>query len=80
MLIPLLYSLYTHECEAKHSYNPIYKFANITVTEWICMQETEQLVEWCRNNHLDINKTNDQITDIRKGMLGDHVPFSLMGL
>ena len=72
-LSPLLYSLFTHDCMAKHDSNTIIKFAdNTTVVglitdnnETAYREEVRQLAVWCQDNNLSLNviKTKEMIVD-----------------
>ena len=76
MLSPLLYSLFTHDCMARHDSNTIIKFAdNTTVVSLITVndetaywEEVRDLAVWCQDNNLSLNviKTKDMIVDYRK--------------
>ena len=76
MLSPLLYSLFTHDCVARHDSNTIIKFADITTVvglipdnnETAYREEVRDLAGWCQNNNLSLNvtKTKEMIVDFRK--------------
>ena len=76
VLSPLLYSLFTHDCVAKHASNSIIKFTdNTTVVglipnndETAYREEVRALGVWCQENNLslNINKTKEIIKDFRK--------------
>ncbi len=61
--IPLMYSLYTHDCTATHSSNVIVKFADDTTViglitdndETAYREEVSTLTKWCQENHLSLN-------------------------
>src|SRR4029434_8565879 len=69
ILCPLLYSLYTQDCVATHSYNIILKFADDTTIlglisnndETAYRDEVRGLAAWCQDNNLSLNicKTKD---------------------
>ena len=71
MLSPLLYSLFTHNCIARHDSNTIIKFADDTTVvghitdndETAYRDGVRDLARWCQNNNLSLNvtKTNDKI-------------------
>ena len=73
---PLLYSLFTHDCVAKHNSNNIIKFADDTTVvglitdnnETACREEVKDLSVWCQDNNLSLNvsKTKELIVDYRK--------------
>ncbi|KAI4873728.1 hypothetical protein NFI96_008038 [Prochilodus magdalenae] len=73
---PLLYSLYTHDCTARHSSNVIIKFADDTTIVGLISNNNEEayreevsfLTHWCRENNLSLNvsKTKELIVDFRK--------------
>ena len=75
MLSPLLYSLFTHDCMARHDSNTIIKFADDTtkvglITDNIetpCREEVRDLALWCQDNNLSLNviKTKEMIVDYR---------------
>jgi hypothetical protein len=73
---PLLYSLFTHICMARHDSNTIIKFADDTTVVGLITdndktayrEEVRVLVGWCQNNNLSLNviKTKEVIVDYRK--------------
>uniref|UniRef100_A0A8C7Q6V0 Reverse transcriptase domain-containing protein n=1 Tax=Oncorhynchus mykiss TaxID=8022 RepID=A0A8C7Q6V0_ONCMY len=76
VLSPLLYSLFTHDCMARHDSNTIIKFADDTTVvglitdndETSYREEVRDLAGWCQNNSLSLNvtKTKEMIVDYRK--------------
>ena len=69
VLSPLLYSLFTHDCVAKHDSNPIIKFADVTDNdETVYREAVGDLAVWCQDNNLSLNvsKTKELIMDNRK--------------
>ena len=75
MLSPLLYSLFTHDCTARHDSNPIIKFAYDTTVVGLIIDNNESLREefrdltgWCKDNNLSLNmiKTKEMIVDYSK--------------
>jgi hypothetical protein len=76
VLSPLLYSLFTHDCVAKHNSNTIIKFADDTTMvglitdndETAYREEVRELAVWCQDNNLSLNvsKTKELIVDFRK--------------
>ena len=84
MLSPLLYSLFTHDCMARHDSNTIIKFADDTTVvglntnndETAYREEVRDLAGWCQNNNLSLNvtKTKDIIVDYRKRRT-EHTPI-----
>ncbi|KAM9414070.1 uncharacterized protein ACWYII_025593 [Salvelinus alpinus] len=84
VLSPLLYSLFTHNCMARHDSNTIIKFAdNTTVVglitdndETAYREEVRDLAGWCQNNNLSLNvtKTKEMIVDYRKRRT-EHAPI-----
>jgi hypothetical protein len=70
---PLLYSLFTHDCVAKHDSNTI-KFADdttvvglITDNDETANREVRELAVWCQDNFsLNVSKTKELIVDYRK--------------
>ena len=71
-----LYSLFTHDCVAKHNSNTIIKFADDTTVvglitdnnETAFKEEVRELAVWCQDNNLSLNvsKTKELIVDYRK--------------
>ena len=71
MLSPLLYSLFTHDCMARHDSNTIIKFADDTTVvglitdnnETANRKEVKDLTVWCQDNNLSLNvgKTSELI-------------------
>jgi hypothetical protein len=88
MLSPLLYSLFTHDCTARHDSNSFIKFAdNTTVVGLITdndktayREEVRDLAVWCQDNNLSLNviKTKEMILDYRKKKTG-HAPILIDG-
>jgi hypothetical protein len=76
VLSPLLYSLFTHDCIARHNSNTIITFADDTTVlglitdnnETAYTEEVRDLAVWCQDNNLSLNviKTKDMIVDYRK--------------
>ena len=75
VLSPLLYSLFNHNCMARHDSNTIIKFADDTTVvghitdndETAYREEVRDLAVWCQNNNLSLNvtKTKEIIVDYR---------------
>jgi hypothetical protein len=73
---PLLYSLFTNDCTARHDSNTIIKFSNDTTVvglntdndETVYWEEVRDLAMWCQDNNLSLNviKTKEMIVDYRK--------------
>uniref|UniRef100_A0A4W5RMB7 Reverse transcriptase domain-containing protein n=1 Tax=Hucho hucho TaxID=62062 RepID=A0A4W5RMB7_9TELE len=84
VLSPLLYSLFTHDCMARHDSNTIIKFADDTTVvglitnndETAYGEEVRDLAGWCQNNNLSLNvtKTKEMIVDYRKRRT-EHAPI-----
>ena len=63
MLSPLLYSLFTHDCVAKHDSNTIIKFADDTTVlslitdnnETVYWEEVRDLEVWSQDYNLSLN-------------------------
>ena len=63
VLSPLLYSLFTHNCMARHDSNTIIKFADDTTVvglindndETSYREEVRDLALWCQDNNLSLN-------------------------
>ena len=68
MLSPLLYSLFTHDCTARHDSN--------TIIETAYREEVRDLAVWCKDNNLSLNviKTKEMIVDDRKKRT-EHTPI-----
>ena len=74
VLRPLLYSLCTHDCMARHDSNTIITFADDTTVVGLIndktaySEEVRDLVMWCQDNNLSLNviKTKEMIVDYRK--------------
>uniref|UniRef100_A0A3B3C219 Reverse transcriptase domain-containing protein n=1 Tax=Oryzias melastigma TaxID=30732 RepID=A0A3B3C219_ORYME len=76
VLSPLLFTLLTHDCAARHPSCLIVKFADDTAVvgcinnndESSYRQEVEHLERWCKENNLCINntKTKEMIVDFRR--------------
>ena len=66
MLSPLLYSLFTHDCTARHDSNTIITFANDTTVvvlitdndETAYREEVKDMTKWCKDNNLSLNVIN----------------------
>ena len=88
VLSPLLYSLCTHDCMARHDSNTIIKFADDTTVvglitdndETADREEVRDLAGWRQNNNLSLNvtKTQEMIEDYRKPST-EHVPILITG-
>ena len=58
-----MYSLFTHDCTARHNSNTIIKFAEDTsvvglitdIDEIIYREEVRDLTVWCKDNNLSLN-------------------------
>jgi hypothetical protein len=76
VLSPLLYSLFTHDCMAKHDSNTIIKIADDTTVvglithndETAYREEVRDLAVWWQDNNLSlsVSKTKELIVDYRK--------------
>ncbi|KAF7668159.1 hypothetical protein LDENG_00027400 [Lucifuga dentata] len=78
---PVLFTLYTNECSAKHSQNYIFKYSDDTAILSLLYKqedisfyhsEIREFVAWCDSNHLTVNikKTEEIVFDPKA--LGDH--------
>jgi hypothetical protein len=86
VLSPLLYTVFTHDCMAKHNSNIIIKFADDTTVvglvtdndETAYKEEVRELAVWCQDKNLSINesKTNELIVDYRK-MRAKQAPINI---
>ena len=85
VLSPLLYSLFTYDCTARHSSNVIFKFADDTTIlglitdndESAYRDEVKLLTSWCQENNLTLNvsKTKEMIVDFRRQRRVQHSPI-----
>ncbi len=76
MLSPLLFTLLTYDCSARHPSCHIVKFSDDTAVvgritnndESEYREEVEHLMQWCRGNNLCINvkKTKEIVVDFRR--------------
>jgi hypothetical protein len=83
-----LYSLFTHDCEAKHDFNAIIKFTDDKTVvglitddnETTYREEIRDLAVWCQGNNVSLNvsKTKLLIVDYRK-QRGEHAPIHING-
>jgi hypothetical protein len=88
VLSPLLYSLFTHDCMARHESNTIIKFADDTTVvglitdndETAYREEVRYLSGWCQNNNqsLNVTKIKEMIVDYRK-ISTEQVPILIDG-
>ncbi|XP_076849711.1 uncharacterized protein LOC143497938 [Brachyhypopomus gauderio] len=88
VLSPLLFTLLTHDCVAKHSSNHIIKFADDTTVlgliskgdESAYREEVQRLTDWCKDNnlHLNVDKTNEMVVDFRRARQS-HSPLNIDG-
>jgi hypothetical protein len=84
VLSPLLHSLFTHDCTARHDSKTIITFANDTVVvglitnndETAYREEVRDLAVWCQDNNLSLNviKTKEMIVAYRKRRV-EHAPI-----
>jgi hypothetical protein len=90
LLRPLMYSLFTHDCVAKHDSNTILTFTDDTTVvglitdnnETAYREEVRDLAVCCQDNnlYLNVNKTKERIVDYRKKrteFLGVHITNKL---
>ena len=71
VLSPLLYSLFTHDCMARHDSNTIIKFADDTTVvglitdndETAYREEVRDLAGWCKDNNLSLNMSKTKGAD-----------------
>ncbi|KAF0025100.1 hypothetical protein F2P81_021981 [Scophthalmus maximus] len=88
VLSPLLFTLMTHDCCAKHNSNNIIKFADDTTVVGLIShdddsayrEEVQQLINWCdiNNLQLNVNKTKEITVDFRKKQKA-HTPLTING-
>ena len=86
VLSPLLFSLFTHDCVAKHTSNSIIKFAHDTTVVGLITnddrtayrEEVRALGVWCLdyNLSLNVNNTQELIVDFRKQQRVHPLPTS----
>jgi hypothetical protein len=84
----LLYSLFTHDCMARHDSNTIIKFADDIIVvslitnndETAYREEVRDLTVWCKDNNVSLNviKTKEMIVDYRKRRT-KHAPILIDG-
>jgi hypothetical protein len=84
VLSPPLYSLFTHDCTARHDSSTIIKFADDTTEVGLITdssntsyrEEVRDLAVWCQENNLSLNviKTKEMIVDYRKERT-EHAPI-----
>src|SRR4029434_5829930 len=89
VLIPLLFSLFTHDCAATHCSNLIVKFADDTTIvglitdsdESAYREEVDTLTTWCQDHNLSLNiiKTKKIIVDYRRWQEEEHAPLHING-
>ena len=79
VLSPLLYSLFTHDCTARHNSNTIITFSDNTTVVGLIIDN--DLTVWCKDNYLSFNmiKTKEMIVDYRKKRT-EHTPIHIDGL
>ena len=85
---PLLYSLFTHDCVAKHASNSIIKLADDTTVvglntnnnEIAYREDVRALGVWCQENNLtlNVNKTREMFVDLRNQQTA-HPPIHILG-
>uniref|UniRef100_A0A3B1JAG4 Reverse transcriptase domain-containing protein n=1 Tax=Astyanax mexicanus TaxID=7994 RepID=A0A3B1JAG4_ASTMX len=88
VLSPLLFTLLTHDCAAKHSSNSFIKFADDTTVlglitkgdESANREEVQRLTDWCtvNNLHLNVDKTKEMVVDFRRAQ-HTHSPLNIDG-
>ena len=88
LISPLLYSLFTHDCVAKHDSNTIIKFADDTTVlglitdndETAYREDVRDLAVWCQDNNLSlsVSKTKELIVDYRKRR-AEQAPINIKG-
>jgi hypothetical protein len=78
MLSPLLYSLFTHDCVAKHTSNSIIKVADSTTVVGLITNNDETAYSQENNLSVNINKTKEMIVDFRKQQ-SEHPPIHIDG-
>jgi hypothetical protein len=88
VLNPILYSLFTHDCVAKHESNTIIKFADDTTLVGLITNNDEAaygeevrdlaLRSQDKNLLLNVSKTKELIVDYRKRQ-AEHAPINIDG-
>ena len=87
VLSPLLYSLFTHDCMARHDSNTIIKFADDTTVvglitdneETAYREEVRELAVWGQDNlSLNVITRKERIVDYRKRRT-EHAPILIDG-
>ena len=89
VLSPVLYSLFTHHCVARHDYNILIKFADDTSVVGLITdnndpayrEEVRDMAVWCQDNNLSLNLSNTKqlIVDYRKRR-AKQAPIKVTGL
>ena len=83
ILSPNLYSLFTHDCMARHDSNPIIKFADDTTMVGLITNNDEttyreEVRDQDNNLSLNVIKTKEMIVDYRKRST-EHAPILIDG-
>ena len=88
VLSPLLFTLFTNDCNSHHESVHIIKFSDDTTVEGLISKNNEshyraevaELVSWCSQNNLELNvsKTKEVIVDFRKNKCPIH-PLTING-
>jgi hypothetical protein len=88
VLSPLLYSLFTHNCMAKHYSSTIITFADDTTVVGLITdnygtayrEEVRDLAVWCQDNNLshNVSKTKEMIMDYEKRQ-AEQAPINIDG-
>ena len=86
MLSTLLYSLFTHDCMARHDSNTIIKLTDDTTAvglitdndETAYREEARDVTLWCKDNNLYFNMQEELIMDYRKWR-AEHTPIHIDG-
>ena len=86
VLSPVLFTVYTSECQCSNESSQLFKYADDTALVSRCtnddvtyQSEVERFVNWCDNNYLELNvkKTKEMVVDFRKSP--SHTPLYING-
>ena len=86
VISPLLYSLFTQDCVAKHDSNTIIKFADDTTVVGLITTMRQHIgrssENWCQDNNLSLNvsKIKEPIMDYKKRGVPNMPPLTSTGL
>ena len=87
VLSPVLYTRYTHDCNATHRSNTLIKFADHTTIIGLIRnddeapnrEEVQAITTWCSDNHLNLNTKKTKEVIIRKASTTPHSGLRING-